>query len=146
MDIVTLDIFRTVAEGEANPNTKIVYENMSDKINEAIQQHHGRLPIVRSIDPSKTLLDKMTIDSKDVVGYVTGIADDIAHCELNIEGTELLKRAALFDKTIQFWFLPKTTEPAQVDTVLNAALAPMPCTRMFHIERSSDIDILQLIK
>jgi len=139
MEAVELSMFRTVFAGEENPNTHVVYENLNDKINEAIQHYHGRLPVVKSIDTSKTPADQTSIDPNEIVGYVTGITDDLAHCELNVSGVELLKLGVLGNKTIQFCFMAKDRKSCRVDTVVKAALAPILSTKMFQVERSDDI-------
>lgn len=99
-----------------------MYENLEEKIAEAIKLNHGRLPITLTSGDGSSLNDITTIDPDDVIGSIVTVTENLASCELNLAGTELLLRGSLFGKGVQFCYL---ADDSKVDRVIKAAIAPM---------------------
>ncbi|MCM1235095.1 MAG: hypothetical protein NC489_33770 [Ruminococcus flavefaciens] len=142
MSTTVLDMPRVVPAGQPNPNTKVVYDNLQEKIDDAIKRNDGKLPITITAGDSTSDLTGGVSDIKieDIVGYITRVEDTTAHCELNLSGTELLMHGQLVDKGVQFCYLVADTHTNQVDRVLKAALAPLhPQFNMFDVKVSGDV-------
>ena len=45
--MTTINITRLLPKGSQNPNTKKIYTNMDEKVQEAIEEHGGKLPVDR---------------------------------------------------------------------------------------------------
>ncbi|WP_301066787.1 hypothetical protein [uncultured Duncaniella sp.] len=114
---------RCIPRGYENPNTGKVYTNLDEKVKEAIDRFDGKLPLTLS-NTSTRLMDKVTVNPEDVIGYITDIDAEQVHVELNEYGTELLQQNRLFGRGVQFNFLAHTDSDT-VDRITTATTAQL---------------------
>lgn len=114
---------RCIPRGCANPNTNKVYTNLDEKVKEALDRFGGKLPLTLS-NTSTRLMDKVTVNPEDVIGYITDIDAEQVHVELNEYGTELLQQNRLFGRGVQFNFLAHTDSDT-VDRITTATTAQL---------------------
>ena len=124
--MTTINITRRLPKGSQNPNTKKIYTNMDEKVQEAIEEHGGKLPVTLPYVGGGSLTELTTIKPEEVVGYITSLDDFNVHVELTALGLEMLSRNELFGKCAQFHFIvnePDTSD--KVVLVLRASIAPI---------------------
>lgn len=117
---------RRLQKGSVNPNTKKVYTNMDEKVQEAIEEHEGRLPVTLPYVGGGSLTDLTTIKLGEVIGYITSLDDNNVHVELTTLGVEMLSRNELYGKCVQFHFMvDNPTVSDKVERVLKASITPI---------------------
>lgn len=117
-NITEITLARCVAAGEPNPNTGIIYANLEEKINEALERSEGSLLIAINVD--KPFDDAVKV--ADIVGYVTEVTRDKVKCRLTLLGKEMLMRGDLASKFIQFVYIVSDANNGEVVRVIKAAL------------------------